>query len=175
MRSNMTRITVEIVNVGSKQTIPTKNGKSYQCIEVAYKKDGKIEGKKLMSFVNPGVFEAIQEYTAGDVITVETEKSAPNAAGQAFWQWVSISAGGTAAPTAAVASSGGGKTQEVQTMIIRQSSLGHAVALLNVRGDKKANANDVIAVAKQFEDFVLGKEPQSAVQDIADLADDIPL
>ena len=43
----MSQIQIEIVNVGTVETVPTKNGKSYQTIEVAYKKDGKIEGKSL--------------------------------------------------------------------------------------------------------------------------------
>ena len=40
------QIVVEVISVGPIQTIPTTGGKSYQCIEIAYKKNGKIEGKK---------------------------------------------------------------------------------------------------------------------------------
>lgn len=173
------QISLEIISVGAPQTVPTKNGKSYQCVEVAYKKDGKIEGKKIVSFTNPGVFQAVQELSQGEIVSVTTEKGQPNAQGQSYWQWEAIGAvspAQTQAATAAAPSGGGyAKTQEVQVMIVRQSSLGHAVALLAVQGDKKVSYASVVDIARHFEAYVLGKEPPSAMKDIADMQDDVPL
>ena len=177
------QIQIEIISVGQVQTVPTKNGKSYQVIEVAYKKEGKIEGKKILSFVSPAVFNAVQKLGQGEVCYVETEKGAPNAAGQSFWQWNSISSasdaqtqgtrsgtsaspvqstqGSPSSPTTKTASSYETKEERAarQVMIVRQSSLSSAIALADATGDKKVTATTIIATAKEFEAFVLGTEP----------------
>lgn len=180
------QISIEIINVGTPQTVPTKGGKSYQMIEVAYKKDGAIEGKKLVDFVNKEVFKAVQDLEQGDKVTVTTEKGEPNAQGKSFWQWTAISPQGdvpvSVTPTAAASGGGTSKTYTsnyptneeraaTQVMIVRQSSLGHAVALLG----NKAKVPDVIDVAKQFEAYVMGKESKSATEELLDMDDDIPL
>jgi hypothetical protein len=200
------QIQIEILTVGAIQSIPTKNGKSYNVIEVAYKKDGKIEGKKLMSFVSPSVFAAVQKFKQGDVCYVETEKGAPNAAGQSFWQWNSIQSAGDGSAQPAVrevAPAGQGSTTgttqkasssyptneeraATQVYIVRQSSLSNAIALANATGDKKATTTTIIAAAKEFEAFVLGKEVATPVAPknrepvkyeaaMDDFEDDIPL
>lgn len=175
------QIQVEIISVSAPQTVPTKNGKSYQAIEVAYKKDGKIEGKKIMSFASPAVFKAVQNCVQGDFVTVTTEK---NEAG--YWQWESIDKSeGTIPPaTQSAAAQGGGTSKSTggnwetkeeraarQVMIVRQSSLGHSVALLG----SKAKVPEVIEVAKEFEAYVMGTEPKSATQELMDMENDIPM
>ena len=160
------QIVVEVISVGPIQTIPTTGGKSYQCIEIAYKKNGKIEGKKIISFVNPGVFQAVQELKPGDIATVETEKSLPNASGQSFWQWTSITTGGEVATSTPVAAIGATKTvsqyetreerQLRQNYIIKQSSISSAIALFVANGNKKVSANDVITTASLFVDYIYG-------------------
>jgi len=179
------QIQVEVISVSAVQTIPTKNGKSYQAVEVAYKKDGKIEGKKIMSFTNPAVFKAAQNLEQGQVIDITTEK---NEAG--YWQWEAIATAGSApaqAASAPAATAGGGKAQSSggnwetkeeraarQVMIVRQSSLGHSVALLG----SKAKVPEVISVAKEFEAYVLGTDtPDEAAKPVSfdDFPDDVPL
>lgn len=183
------QIQIEVISVGAVQTIPTKNGKSYQCVEVAYRKDGKIEGKKIMSFVNPPVFKAVQSLTAGEVVSVTTEKGEPNAAGQSYWQWTAIGAA-DAQQTAPTAQAGGGSAKSTtssggnwetkeeraarQIMIVRQSSISSAVALANATGDKKSSADSIIRVAQEFESYVLGTDTPSAVEPYIE-EDDIPL
>lgn len=185
------QIQLEIISVGAPQTIPTKNGKSYQAIEVAYKKDGKIEGKKIMSFTNPAVFKAVQGFSQGDFITVTTEK---NEAG--YWQWEGVSKGdATAAPTAtpqSAAATGGGTTKSTgtswetkeeraakQIMIVRQSSISSAVALANATGDKKSSADSIIRVAQEFEAYVMDTSPpaatKSAMDEMLEMEDDVPM
>ena len=195
------QIQIEIISVGQVQTVPTKNGKSYQVIEVAYKKEGKIEGKKIMSFVSPAVFNAVQKLGQGEVCYVETEKGTPNAAGQSFWQWNSISSasdaptqgtrstagtgavpatqGSVSAPTTKTASSYETKEERAarQVMIVRQSSLSNAIALADATGDKKVTATTIIATAKEFEAFVLGIDapsPPSASKSRHSAFDDFP-
>lgn len=184
------QINIEVISVGAPQTIPTKNGKSYQAIEVAYKKDDKIEGKKIMSFTNPAVFKAVQGLSQGDFITVTTEK---NEAG--YWQWEGVSKeDASAAPTAApsAAATGGGTTKSTgtswetkeeraakQIMIVRQSSISSAVALANAVGDKKSSPDSIIRVAQEFEAYVMDTSPpaaaKSAMDDMLDMDDDVPM
>lgn len=188
------QLQIEIISVSQINTIPTKNGKSYGMIEVAYKKEGKIEGKKLLSFVSPSVFAVVQTLSQGDVCYVETEKGAPNAQGNSFWQWNSIAlasdvptqvqsssqtetqrATGTSQKTASTYPTNEERAA-TQVYIVRQSSLGHAVALANATGDKKATTTTIIASAKDFEAYVLGKEAEVPTAGaIDDFPDDQPL
>ena len=56
------------------ETKPTAKG-SYQQLDVAFKKDGKTDGKKIMSFTNKEVFNTLQNAKAGDVFTVTSQKN----------------------------------------------------------------------------------------------------
>lgn len=184
----MTQIQIEIVNVGSPETVPTKNGKSYQTIEVAYKKDGKIEGKKIMSFTNPLVFKAVQGLTPGETVFITTEKN-----DKGYWQWEGITkegSAGTQSASSTMASGGSQATQKAsggtwetkeeraarQVMIVRQSSLTNAIATLSV-GAKALKPGDVIEVAQQYESYVLSQEAPKAGTAVLDddFPDDIPL
>ena len=163
---------VNVVDVSNLNTHTAKNGRQYQSVEVMYKNDqGQAQNKKLMSFANPAVFKAAQEWQKGDVIHVSTEKDA-----NGYWQWTAVGGaddttdtGGSSAPAAqgnaakpATRVSGSNyETKEEraarQVMIVRQSSLSNAVATLGIEGSK-ATANDVITLAKLYEQFVLAGE-----------------
>src|SRR3990167_7946394 len=173
------QIQVEIISISAPQTVPTKNGKSYQAIEVAYKKDGKIEGKKIMSFASPAVFKAVQNCVQGDFVTVTTEK---NEAG--YWQWESIDKSEGAIPpaTQSAAAQGGGTSKSTgsnwetkeeraarQVMIVRQSSLSNAIATLTVAIKGAISSDQVIRLAKEYEAYVLDTEPKSATQEMMDM------
>src|SRR5258706_8818709 len=63
---------------------PVKNQKgknSWEVMEIAYKKDGKIEGKKVVSFNSPEVFKLVGQAKQGEVYIVTAEKI------NDFWQW----------------------------------------------------------------------------------------
>ena len=67
---------IEIINVQA-ATKPTKTGKTYVQLDVAYKnltREGKIEGKKIMPFQNPDVHANLQKATMGQVFEVTTVK-----------------------------------------------------------------------------------------------------
>jgi hypothetical protein len=155
---------ITLVDVSTPQVTKTAKGQ-YQAIEVSYKNEqGQIQGKKLMSFSNPGVFKAIQEYAKGDVLDVEATKD-----DQGYWQWKSVSkSDGTApAPTAKAPTSGGkvtGSNYETseerakrQVYIVRQSSISSAIDLLKSNGND-VKVDNVLSVAKQLENYVFGNE-----------------
>jgi hypothetical protein len=171
---------VTIIDVGPAETHVTKTGKDYQSVEVVYKGDnGQTASKKLMSFANPDVFKVAQTWQKGATINVDSQKD-----DNGYWQWKGILADGQApAPVVnAVPRVGGATTRatgnsyptsdergKTQVYIIRQSSLGHAVATLNIKGTKDLTedpAQAVISLAKQYEAFVLTGEAEQVKEDL---------
>jgi hypothetical protein len=169
---------INIVDVGSPNTHAAKNGRSYQSIEVTYKNEqGQVANKKLMSFSNPSVFNYIKELTKGAQVNVTTTKDA-----NGYWQWTGIGGDGSVATPESKPATGGrvtGSNYETkeeraarQILIVRQSSLSSAVELL---GTGKSVA-EVIATAKQFEEYVFGKDANPTKEvNFDDLEDDIPV
>lgn len=144
--------------------VNTPAGKKYQVAEVAYKDDqGKVNGKKILSFVNKDVFNIAKNAQSGQVYDVSLAKD-----DQGYWQWTSMNLAGettisVASPAKATPSPR--STYETpeeraqrQVYIVRQSSLTNAIALANATGDKKATPESIIAVAKQFEAYVFDRE-----------------
>lgn len=143
--------------------VSTPPGKKYQVAEVAYKDhEGKVSGKKIMSFVNKDVFNQVSKAKGGDVFDVTLAKDDAG-----YWQWTSITAltgitTNTNAPKANASPKSTYETPEEraqkQVYIVRQSSLTNAIALANATGDKLATPESIIAVAKQFEAYVFDVE-----------------
>ena len=153
---------ITLVDVSTPQVTKTAKGQ-YQAIEVSYKNEqGQIQGKKLMSFSNPTVFKAIQEFAKGDILNVEAVKD-----DQGYWQWKAVqkSDGSEPVPTARPASTGGkvtGSNYETpeerakrQVYIVRQSSISSAIDLLKSNGND-VKVDNVLEVAKQLENYVFG-------------------
>lgn len=177
----------------SSTTVPTAKG-SYQKLEVAFKKDGEIKGKTLMSFGGSApAFKVLSKAQPNEVYEVEAVKNDKD-----FWDWVSAkkSDGSVPAadtPTSVTPTAPAGKvvgsnyeTKEERTakqvFIVRQSSITAALSLIGMQGRKTGvTPKDVTEVAKEFEDFVFGKDqgpaavPSPAAQDLLDMADDVPL
>lgn len=145
-------------------TVEQVPGKDYKKAEVAYRDQaGKVMGKKIMSFVNKDVFATVEAASSGEVYDVVSEKDKNN-----FWQWVAFTKS-TGAAVAAPAS--GGKTSipspkstyetpeeraKKQVYIVRQSSISAALNFLNTpaRAGEQYGTEEVIAIAKEFEDYV---------------------
>lgn len=164
---------ITIIAVANEYVTTTKGG--YNKLEVTYKKDGKVTARKIMDFTNKAVYNAFKDASNGDVFDVTEKKNDKD-----YWEFASAtkSAGEGAQSSGSVASTGSTQissgrvgsavpksnyeTSEEraarQVMIVRQSSLSNAVALLDVQADKKATADQVITIAKQFEAYVLGTD-----------------
>jgi hypothetical protein len=165
-------------------TVPTAKG-SYQVCELAFKNktfQDKVEGKKIMSFAEKEAFTALSSAPMGSVFTVTRIKDE-----KGYWKWNTVTAGsnpGAAAPAAATQSTGAAMTNASpkstyetaderaarQVMIVRQSSISNSIALLKTE-KHTPTTEEVLAVAKQFENFVFGKSNDL----FADLDEDIPL
>lgn len=184
---------LEIISVSAPAFTKTARG-GYNSIEVAYKNNGKIEGKKFVDFNNKAIYEAVQQLQSGQTVYVTTEKGD----GDQYWQWSRIS---TDAPTQDQGNSGGGteapapastaskpatgrvvgsnyETPEERALrrgfdkvkhrqIGRQGCLNTALALLTHNSPKGGvSLAELKTTAGELEHFVFGDEP---------LTDDIPV
>lgn len=148
---------IEIINVSAPQT---PAGKKYKFVEVAYKKDGAVEGKKLLDFANPAIFKDIQTLKQGDVIEVNTVKNE-----KGYWDWTGFSKGNDGTPSTSASSGNVRETTKPtvsnyetkeeraqrQKYIIRQSSLSNALTFYD---GKKVDEATVLALAEKFVDWV---------------------
>ena len=180
---------IEIINVQA-ATKPTKTGKTYVQLDVAYKnltREGKIEGKKIMPFQNPDVHANLQKATMGQVFEVTTVKEGE------YWQWSNVqevAKGGNMEPQTSAASSGYASkgtpspksTYETpeeraarQRLIVRQSCLSNAVETLKV--DKKGvDPTEALKLAERYVGWVFGEEAKVDVPDVDfdSMEDDVP-
>lgn len=154
---------VKIVNVDVENVVKGKS--RYSKATVTYLYNGEARTQSVMSFTNPQVFKTVQE-SVGQEVEVTVEK---NDAG--YNQWTAIGSPGnstsSSAPVVAPASSSapparGGYSGETpaerasrQVYIVKQSSLANAIALSEAN-KAKSSPEEVIAVAQQFTDWVLG-------------------
>src|SRR5712664_2310729 len=131
-------IQIQVLSVAV-ETKPTSKG-SYQQLEVAYKdltNGGKVSAKKLMSFTNKPVFEAMVTAKPTEIFDVTMEK------GEKYWDWVKVtkatastagstSTKATASTVTPAGNSRGFETPEErakkQIYIVRQSSVSAAIS-----------------------------------------------
>ena len=143
-----------------------KQPKGYSVAEIAYKTDdGKTKGMKVLDFVQKDVFAVVKDLKPGDVCDADFEKNQ-----KGFWQFASISKTGdrsdvtstTANSPAPSVNKGNWETSSEraarQVMIVRQSSLAQAVNYSELIKNTKADLEDIVAIAKVFEAYVLGTE-----------------
>ncbi len=155
------------------ETKPTQKG-SYQQLEVVYKNltfQGKVESKKIMSFGNgQTAFKILSNAQSGQVYDVEVVKNA-----QGYNDWTSVVLDGSTGAATAGTSVGGmiskapttatkttyetpEERAQRQILIVRQSSVSSAVAVLTTGAKSPPKSSDVIALAKEFEAYVFGME-----------------
>lgn len=151
-------ITIQEVNTNY---VKKGNG-GYNVAEVTYTSNGKNSNKKIFSFANPAVFDAVKSAVSGASYEVEVKKNGE------YWDWVAVKpAGDTLAREPLKAAPTGGKvvgsTYETaderkvkQLYIIKQSSISNAIELLSVGQKTPPAVADVLSTAQQFVDFVYG-------------------
>lgn len=157
-------------------TVPTAKG-SYQVADVAFKNltfQGKVEGKKVMSFgATKDAFTTLATAQPGDVYDVNVVKN-----DKGYNDWTSMIKGTadgqdtsnkTSAVTAGYTPTGNAPARtstyetpeeraKKQVYIIRQSSLSNAIDTLAVGSKSALKADEVIDLARKYEDYVFGKQ-----------------
>lgn len=164
---------IEIIAVVTEAKKNSRGG-IYNEAVITYKNKSfqdKIETKKILDFAAKEVYPTLSQAKFGEVFDIVRTKDE-----QGYWQWTGIGPGNDsnqfkAQPegnpmnnkTPSVTPKSTYETAEERTarqvMIVRQSSLANAVSLLAANGGKKNTVEEVIAVAKQFENYVLDKTP----------------
>lgn len=149
----------------------SKAPKGYEIVELAYKTDeGKTKGMKIFNLGDlKDVAEVAKAAQPGDVLDASFKQN-----DKGFWQFSSLVSTGikeatisAATPSSATPNRGGWETHEEraarQVMIVRQSSLSTAVALVAAQAPKGTTAVpiNIIDYAKEFEAYVLGKPQQT--------------
>jgi hypothetical protein len=140
----------------------------YKMAEINYKgQDGKPAQKKLASFTNGEVFKVLTGAAVGSGFDIETVKN-----DKGYWDWTKATSATSAKAAASSGNASPKSTYETaeeralrQILIVRQSSVSSAVALLGTKGSPQ----QVLEVAKMFEEYVFGKKENS----IEDLESDI--
>lgn len=139
--------------------VAVENKGKYRVAIVDHKtSDGKVDSKKVMSFVAKDVFETLSKAQQGDSFEIVSEKDK-----NGYWQWISATALGKSAGGTSGAKSGPARsTYETsderaarQVYIVRQSSIANAIAFQN---GTERSVDDIIEVAKQFEAYVFSKD-----------------
>jgi hypothetical protein len=174
---------VEVINV-EREEKPSSNGKgTYGSLTVAYKSNGKIAEKKLMSFVNPNVFKHFEKAQKGDQVEVTSVKNEKTG----YWDWTAIGAPSTASPGASSSPSSQAtkvvgsnyETKEEravkQRYIVRQSSVSAAISALSIGAKGALKSGEIIELAKQFEEYVFSTSEAKLdlSVDLTDIEDDI--
>jgi hypothetical protein len=181
---------IEIINVNA-VTKPTAKG-SYIMLDVAYKNQstGKIEGKKIMSFVDKELYNVMSKASMGQSFTITSEKK-PAKDGNEYWTWILAEPVGasTTAETPVAAKAGfvsPKSTYETseeraarQVLIVRQSSLSNAIELLQ-NEKKPPTTEDVLRLADTFVNWVFQKginltQSKESSTSWEDMEDDIPV
>lgn len=174
---------IQIINVQA-TTKPTKTS-SYTMLDVTFKNltfGGKTDGKKIMSFTNKDVYEVLAKAQNGENYNVTVKKNEQTG----YNDWTSVSKEGATTPDAAPATQGAAKTfaspkstyetpeerAARQVMIVRQSSLSNAIAILKTEKNTPTK-DDVFALAQEMVDWVLQLEKED-MPDFTDMQDDIP-
>lgn len=178
----------------NKETKIGPSGKPYTVLDIAFKNNtfqGKVEGKKLMEFgANKGAYDVLKNVQSGtyEITVVKNDKG--------FNDWTNAVLSGSpvsgvpeqtyqpkaANVSGAVASSANRSTYETpeerqrkQVSITRLATLNTAVATLTVGSKNALRKEDVLALAREYENYVFNIPTISDKADgFSDMSDDIP-
>lgn len=79
------KFVIEVINVSAESEVKTAAG-GYRTIEIAFKKQGKTDGKKLVDFTNKEVYKFFNSQNlAGKSVRIVSEKKD----GEKYWNWIS--------------------------------------------------------------------------------------
>ena len=185
------QFTIEVIDVTEEKGKRNARGGVFNALNVAYRKDGKVEAKSFPDWANKDIYPVLQALNKGDVRVVTTEKV------NGFWQWLAVGDGNEVvanpAGSAPAASSSSGEaagrasigrvtgsnyeTKDEralrQRLIVAQSCLAQAVTFVaaqNPKGGDGIVADAVLERANQFYDWAWA----TANTNFSDLQDDIP-
>ena len=162
--------------------VEIENKGKYNQAKVAYEDldNKKVTSKNIVDFANKEVYKILKEATPGDFFDVSLAKD-----DKGYWQWKELVAA-TEAPSAAFNSpaksaptSSPRSTYDTpeerakrQVYIVRQSSVSNAIELLSTGAKSPPKVEEVLDVAKKFENYVFGIEAASFANLKADVLEE---
>ncbi len=196
----MSVINITILNV-TKVPSMTKTGKPYESLDIAFKNNtyqGKVEGRKLMPFGdNSTAFNILKSANSGDTFNVTVEK---NSAGYNDWLkatpenyvpqdyaidetkaatvgvYQPIAKQAAAAPARVNTFETPDERAKKQLSITRLATLNTAVAALTPGSKAPLKTGEVLALAKEFENYVYDiPAPSIDATGFDDMDSDVPL
>jgi hypothetical protein len=177
----MRQVTYEIKNI-SMVSKTTKTGKPYSVAHVEYRDDqGKLQERDIMPF---GVQSKVNNFLSGAQPGVYTVTLVKNDQGFNDWTDIKQGAGTPMATTQGTtgASPSPRSTYETpeeralrQKYIVRQSSITNAISLFELDKKRVPTVQDIIHVAKEFENYVFGNVVKEDPTGLTELEDDVPL
>lgn len=138
----------------------SENKGKYDQLTIGYTdlNSGKDFTYKLMSFVNKEAYTLLKDAKSGDEFLVDTNKN-----DKGYWTWGNVSVLGSQVVTAKTPNKTPKSTYETpeerakkQLYIVRQSSITSAIAYCNTIKWDEVSVEEVLDVAKQFEQYVFG-------------------
>ena len=179
---------IKIINVDIEQKDNGK-GRTYEIAEILYQAGDRKSEFKMLSFSNPAGFKLIKDAKKGDEFDVTITK---NDAG--YNQWADVKpagateiGGASSVPDSKPKSFGGAQSRDFETkeerqqrqvLIVRQSSLTNAIAVLTTGVKAPPDADAVKKLAQEFVDFVFQADTKfdnvEQATGLLDMEDDIP-
>jgi hypothetical protein len=174
------KFVLKVVSIGPTE-IKQGPKSSYSMFELIYKRDDKVNTKKVMSF-NKEIFSVLSNAVPGQHYEVEQEKKGE------YWEWLSVATvdapeegAASGAATANKSVTPYKKNGEFRTpeQIMRSTALEAAVEYLAGVAGTKADKTPtgVLEVANQFEGYLLNGYTSKALESVvknAVIKDDLP-
>jgi len=169
-------IVIEVIDVATPSFVKTAKG-GYNVVEIAFKQEGKVGGKKIVDFAAPDVYKAVLGLKSKDIANVVIEKE-EGRDGKEYWQWKSVDKGTGDSASGDVSSSDSpratgpivsgakapgrvtGSNYETpdertarQLLIVRQSSVTAALKFYE-QTEADVGRQEVVELAEFFKDYV---------------------
>jgi hypothetical protein len=164
----------KLIKCLSVEIVPAPAPAKYNILTINYTDAGKLASRKMFSFVAKEVYPVFAKASSGEYFEVTEEKNA-----KGYNDFTSAKSVGMVAPdsgeapaaatagspnksyTAVSSSTYSTKEERDQTQvyIVRQSSIKHAIDTITLLGGKKITQDEILGLARRYENFVFGREP----------------
>ena len=161
-------IVVDVLTVGNETFVSTAKG-GYNSLEVAYKDNGKVSGKKLVDFTNKDLYAQVKAFKQGDKVEVSLEKE-QGSDGREYWQWKQVRVLGGEEAAVGQGNSVTGSTREAPTSA---RSTGKVVGSNYETPEERALKQVLIvrqSCLEQANKFLAVEQGQYEVKDLTSLA-----
>jgi predicted DNA-binding WGR domain protein len=163
----------KIIKCLSVEIVPAPAPAKYNILTINYTDAGKLASRKMFSFVAKEVYPVFAKASSGEYFEITEEKNA-----KGYNDFTSAKSVGMVAPNSEQASAPAAtagspnksysapasstystkeERDQTQIYIVRQSSIKHAIDTITLLGGKKITQDEILTLARKYENFVFGK------------------